>query len=66
MVEHVLIRLAELKDEAAEEEWEAAHPQLARWHKRLRWLRIKVCAAAMLHLLSLDCRISLLHLRNRQ
>ena len=45
MVEHLWVRIAELKAEAALEAWEAAHPRLARalrvaryW--RIRWLNL--------------------------
>ena len=41
MVEFVLIRLAEIRAEAAQEEWDAAHPRQAALRRRLRWLRIK-------------------------
>lgn len=45
MVEFVLIRLAEIRDEAAQEEWDKAHPCQAALRKRLRWLRIKTMLA---------------------
>ena len=41
MVEFVLIRLAEIRAEAAQEEYDLAHPREAALRKRLRWLRIK-------------------------
>ena len=41
MVTHVLIRLAELREEAAAEEWQAAHPRLTACLRRLRYLRIR-------------------------
>ena len=39
MVEHLWIRLAELREEAAHEEWEARHPRYARAHKYWRYWR---------------------------
>ena len=42
MVEHAWIRLAELKEEAAAEDWERAHPVLARWRPRLLYARAKL------------------------
>ena len=45
MVEFVLIRLAEIRDEAAQEEWDAAHPHQASLRRRLRWLKIKATLA---------------------
>ena len=41
MVEHAWVRIAELKEEAALEEWQAAHPRLVWLLKTLRWLRIR-------------------------
>jgi hypothetical protein len=41
MVEHLWIRLAELKEEAREEEWEAHHPRQARARQLLRKLRVR-------------------------
>ena len=41
MVEHAWVRIAELKEDAAFEEWEAANPRLARLRKSVRWLRIR-------------------------
>ena len=41
MVEHLWIRIAELRQEAAIEEWEQKHPISTRWLRRLRWLRIR-------------------------
>ena len=41
MVTHVLIRLAELREEAAAEEWQQAHPRLTACLRRLRYLRIR-------------------------
>ena len=41
MVEHAWVRIAELKEDAAFEEWEAANPRLARLRKGVRWLRIR-------------------------
>ena len=41
MVEFVLIRLAEVRAEAAQEEYDLSHPREAALRRRLRWLRIK-------------------------
>ena len=41
MVEHAWVRIAELKQEAAFESWEAANPRLAQLRRVLRWLRIR-------------------------
>ena len=42
MVEHLWIRLADIKEEAADEEWRASHPRLARWRKSYRYWRAQV------------------------
>ena len=47
MVEFVLIRLAEIRAEAAQEEYDLAHPREAALRKRLRWLRIKAKLLAL-------------------
>ena len=41
MVEHAWVRIAEIREEAALEEWRAANPRLAWLLKTLRWLRIR-------------------------
>uniref|UniRef100_A0A7S0LLZ7 Uncharacterized protein n=1 Tax=Coccolithus braarudii TaxID=221442 RepID=A0A7S0LLZ7_9EUKA len=41
MVEHVLIRLADLREEAAMEEWVQQHPRRAALAKLAKWARIK-------------------------
>lgn len=41
MVEHLWIRIAELRQEAAKEEWEKKHPLRTLWLRRLNWLRIR-------------------------
>ena len=47
MVEFVLIRLAEIRAEAAQEEYDLAHPREAALRRRLRWLRIKAKLLAL-------------------
>jgi hypothetical protein len=42
MVEHLWIRLAELREEAAEEEWQRRHPRLTRWRSRCNRLRVRL------------------------
>ena len=42
MVEHLWIRLADIKEEAADEEWRASHPRLARWRTSYRYWRAQV------------------------
>ena len=44
---NVLIRLAEIRAEAAQEEYDLAHPREAALRKRLRWLRIKAQLLAL-------------------
>ena len=59
MVEFVLIRLAEIRDDAAQEEWEKAHPRRASLRRSLRWLRIKgklVCKWAAATPPAVQCR----------
>ena len=41
MVEHAWVRIAELREDAANEEWEANNPRLAWLRKTLRWLYIR-------------------------
>lgn len=41
MVEHVLIRIADLREEAAAEEWQRLHPRSAALRRRLHYLRCR-------------------------
>ncbi len=41
MVEHAWVRIAELREDAANEEWEVNNPRLAWLRKTLRWLYIR-------------------------
>lgn len=41
MVEHAWIRIAELKEQAADEEWMERHPWKAQWRARLLYLRAR-------------------------
>ena len=41
MVEHIWIRLAELREDAVLEEWEAKRPCLARWRRRYMYWRVQ-------------------------
>ena len=41
MVEHAWVRIAELREDAAWEEWELAHPRVARLRRTLRLARIR-------------------------
>ena len=41
MVEHPWVRIAELKEEAADEEWQVRHPTRAWVRKQLRLLRVR-------------------------
>ena len=40
MVEHIWIRIAEIREQAAEEEWIEAHPHMTRWRSHLRYIRV--------------------------
>ena len=46
MVEHVLIRIADLRDEASAEAWQAQHPCLSTCWRRARWLLIRLKLAS--------------------
>lgn len=41
MVEHIWIRLAELREVAANEEWDSRNPRLARWRRSLRFWHVR-------------------------
>ena len=47
MVEHVLIRIADLREEAAAEEWQRLHPRSAALRRRLHYLRCRAKLACI-------------------